>query len=66
MGNRPVRGQTVMMVIVSVCQLYEDEPILQSAPPCVFASSVQQQALNIDTLLTKAFTGELLHWYAHW
>jgi len=47
-------------------QLYEDEYILQRAPPCVFASSVQQQGLNIHSVLTKAFSGELVNWYAHW
>jgi len=47
-------------------QLYEREEVLQVAPPCVFTSSVQQQGLNVHTLLTKAVNGEVAHWYAHW
>jgi len=47
-------------------QLYEREEVLQMAPPCVFASSIEQQGLNIHSMLAKAFYGELDHWYAHW
>ena len=49
-----------------MAQLYDREEVLQMVPPCIFDSSIQQDGLNIASMLAKAFHGELEQWYAHW
>jgi len=57
---------TRKLLVLYIVQLYDREEVLQMVPPCVLDSSIQQDGLNIASMLAKAFHGELEHWYAHW